>query len=106
MYNSREGVLQFAAEVIPLQCVSHIFDGETLQTTEWESENGNERCAIIPFTAVLRVLSVTVDSNTSDKGLNDRIFDEELMKPLAGLMSHTTFKNKFREEAFATGEKE
>jgi hypothetical protein len=47
MYNSRERILQFAAEVIPIQrvLVPHI-DGETLQTTEWESENGNERCVI------------------------------------------------------------
>jgi hypothetical protein len=99
MYNSREGVLQFAAQVIPIQWGPGpqiiASDGETLQTTEWETENGNERCAIQEL--------IKIDSNTSDKGLNDRIFDKELMKPLAGLI---TDEIKIREEVFATGEKE
>jgi hypothetical protein len=47
---------------------------------------------------------ILIDSNTSDRGLNDRIFDKELMKPLAGLMTES--KINFREEEFATGEKE
>ena len=42
MYNSQECLLQFAAEVIPIQTVPRTIDeGETLQTTEWELENGN-----------------------------------------------------------------
>ena len=47
---------------------------------------------------------ILIDSNTSDKGLNDWIFDKELMKPLAGLMTES--ERNFREEEFATGEKE
>ena len=65
---------QFAAEIIPIQWGPgphgpHIIvnDGETLQTTEWETENGNERFVI----QELRVIKI--DSNTSDKGLKDRI---------------------------------
>jgi len=49
-----------------------------------------------------------MDSNTSDKGLNDWIFDKELMQPLAGLITSITFKTEinFGAEVFATGEKE
>jgi hypothetical protein len=101
MYNSRERVLQFAAEVIPIQWGMGPYiiaiDGETLQTTEWESENSNERFAI----QGLQVIKF--DGNTSDKGLNDRIFNKDLMKPLGGLI---TTEIKIREEVFATGKKE
>ena len=101
MYNRQERVFQFAAEVIPIQWGpgppwhGTISDGETLQGTEWESEKGNKRYAIQEL--------IRYDSNTSDKGLNDRIFDKDLMKPFTGL---TTCEIKIREEMFATGEEE
>jgi hypothetical protein len=49
------------------------------------------------------VTPIPIDSDTSDEGLNDGIFNKELMKPLAGLI---TSERNFREEVFATGEKE
>ena len=100
MYSTRERVLQFAAKVVPIQWGLKpriASDGETLQTTEWETEKGNERFAI----RELQVIKF--DGDTSDKGLNDWIFDKELMKFLAGLI---TSEIKIREEIFATGEKE
>jgi len=99
MYGSRECILQFTAEVIPIQRVRVVrrIDGETLQTTEWELENGNERRAI---QLQGHRIFVMIDSDISDKGLNDRVFDKELMKPLAGSI---TFERNCREELFATG---
>ena len=100
MYNSRERVLQFAAEVIPMHYGPHLViaarEGEILQTTEWESENGNERWAI-------QGLIRHVDRDTFDKGLNDRIFDKEFVKLFTVF---STREIKSREEVFATGEKE
>ena len=46
---------------------------------------------------------IWTDSDTSDKGLNNRVFDKELMKPLTGLI---TSERDVREKVFATGEKE
>jgi hypothetical protein len=44
------------------------------------------------------------DSDTSDKGLDDRIFDKESMKSPTGLISASLDIN-LREEALATGKK-
>jgi hypothetical protein len=50
---------------------------------------------------------ITIDSDLFDKGLNDRMFDKQLMKPLTGwITSSAAFERDFREEVFATGEKE
>ena len=43
------------------------------------------------------------DGNSSDIGLNDRILDEELMKPLGTLVAS---ERNLREQLFATGVKE
>jgi hypothetical protein len=50
---------------------------------------------------------VPIDSDTSDQGLDDQIFNKELMKHLPALITSTAESERnFREEVFATGEKE
>jgi hypothetical protein len=82
MYDIRERILQFTAEAIPTPRLRHR-NGETLQTTERESENGKQRCAIQVAlgTAILNVI------NLFDKGLNDWILYEELIKPRETLVA-------------------
>jgi hypothetical protein len=47
----------------------------------------------------------TVDGDASDKGLNDWILDEDLME-LLGSFRLVAYELNFREQLFATGEKE
>jgi hypothetical protein len=101
MYNTGECVLQFAAEVVPVENAGH-FDGEFLQTTEWESENGNQRCVIQELGSYETL--IPTDDNLSDGGLDDRKSDKELMKPLVDvIMITSTSKTNCREEAFWIG---
>ena len=50
----------------------------------------------------LQVCVVESYIDRPDKGLEDWVFDKELMKPLAGI---NTAERNFREEAFSTGKK-
>ena len=56
---------------------------------------------------LIRCVTIRFDGYASDKGLNDWIFNKELMKPLpVADLIWSANERKFREEVFATGEKE
>ena len=98
MYNIQERVLQFAGKIVPIQ--------RGLKTTHcqwWKNSPDNRMGDGEGQWAICNPGASSDDGNTSDKGLKDWIFDKELMKPLAGLI---TSEIKIREEMFATGKKE
>jgi hypothetical protein len=93
MYDIQESIFQITAKSIPIHL--RISNRETLETTEWESENGNHPFTSIPYVTV----DVLSESNGSDKGPNDWILDEELMKPMADLLAS---EGNSREKLLAT----